>query len=61
MTMKLTEKQALALYNLFKTVNYNNSYILSLVAMDEDTEAECLIRAIDKILQIAKIKPKRYT
>jgi len=32
-----------------------------LVAMDEDTEAECLIRAIDKILQIAKIKPKRYT
>jgi cobalamin biosynthesis protein CbiG len=59
--MKLTEKQALALYNLFKTANYNNSYILSLVAMDEDTEAECLIRAIDKILQIAKIKPKRYT
>jgi|ETNvirnome_6_100_1030635.scaffolds.fasta_scaffold137188_1 hypothetical protein len=56
MTTRLTEKQALAIYNFWISMNHNNTYITSLIGMGENIEAECLIRGIDKLSTIAKIE-----
>ena len=54
--MKLTEKQAEAIYQLYLTMNHNNSYVTNLLAMKQKREVECLMRAMDKIAHIAKIE-----
>jgi len=62
--MTLTEKQAKAIYELYTTMNHNNSYITNLVAIGDNKEAECLARAIDKVAHIAKIEdysPMHFT
>ena len=62
--MRLTEKQAKAIYDLYITMNHNNSYITNLIAMKQHGEAECLARGIDKIAHIAKIEdysPMHFT
>jgi hypothetical protein len=54
--MKLTEKQAHAIYQFYNTMNHQNCYITNLVAMGQNREAECLARAIDKVAHIAKVE-----
>jgi hypothetical protein len=54
--MNLTKQQAKAIYQFYKTMNHQNSYVTNLVAMGQNKEAECLARGIDKIAHIAKIE-----
>jgi len=52
--MHITEPQARAIYELYRTVNDKNEYILSLVSTGNIEEAECLARAMDNIANILK-------